>query len=331
MDINNSDYKDESPCDHHDNKPLLTEDNKPDDIVEKEISTIKSSKCAATDEVKLLTEDSIAIEVETDEDASATVTFKSGTKSMKNKCENCGQVVRICDEEKIAYEDEKIEPHCTSAGGSLRMSKTASSSSSLQGDFCRICHCGADIELGRLIAPCKCKGTLKHVHQSCLQQWIKSSDCKHCELCGFHFAMNTKLKPLSKWEKLSMSTSERRKIMCSVIFHLVAITCVVWSLYVLIERTAEELSTKQLKWPFWTKLVVVAIGFAGGLVFMYVQCKIYVQLWRRLKAFNKIIYVQHQPMNEEVSDRCILTSVTNEQQNGRNEVGVVQIEINQEE
>ena len=50
---------------------------------------------------------------------------------MKNKCENCGQVVRICDEEKIAYEDEKIEPHCTSAGGSLRMSKTASSSSSL--------------------------------------------------------------------------------------------------------------------------------------------------------------------------------------------------------
>ena len=45
---------------------------------EKEISTIKSSKCAATDEVKLLTEDSIAIEVETDEDASATVTFKSG-------------------------------------------------------------------------------------------------------------------------------------------------------------------------------------------------------------------------------------------------------------
>ena len=39
-------------------------------------------------------------------------------------------------------------------------------------------------------------------------------------------------------------------------------------------------------------------------------------------------------MNEEVSERCIPateTSVTNEQQNGRNEVGVVQIEINQEE
>jgi hypothetical protein len=29
-----------------------------------------------------------------------------------------------------------------------------------------------------------------------------------------------------------------------------------------------------LKWPFWTKLVVVAIGFTGGLVFMYIQCKV---------------------------------------------------------
>ena len=44
-----------------------------------------------------------------------------------------------------------------------------------QVDFCRICHCERDNEMGHLIAPCKCKGTLKYVHQSCLQQWIKSS------------------------------------------------------------------------------------------------------------------------------------------------------------
>lgn len=50
-----------------------------------------------------------------------------------------------------------------------------------------------------------------------------------------------------------------------------------------------------LEWPFWTKLVVVAIGFTGGLVFMYVQCKVYVQLWRRLKAYNRVIFVQNCP------------------------------------
>ncbi|XP_072565751.1 E3 ubiquitin-protein ligase MARCHF8 isoform X4 [Paramormyrops kingsleyae] len=161
-------------------------------------------------------------------------------------------------------------------------------------DICRICHCDGD-EDSPLISPCLCTGSLRFVHQACLQQWIKSSDTRCCELCKYHFVMETKLKPLSKWEKLQMAPSERRKIVCSVTFHIIAITCVVWSLYVLIDRTAEEIKTGILEWPFWTKLVVVAIGFTGGLVFMYVQCKVYVQLWRRLKAYNRVIYVQNRP------------------------------------
>uniref|UniRef100_A0A8B9N765 RING-type E3 ubiquitin transferase n=1 Tax=Accipiter nisus TaxID=211598 RepID=A0A8B9N765_9AVES len=162
----------------------------------------------------------------------------------------------------------------------------------------RICHCEGDDE-SPLITPCRCTGTLRFVHQACLHQWIKSSDTRCCELCKYDFIMETKLKPLRKWEKLQMTTSERRKIVCSVTFHIIAITCVVWSLYVLIDRTAEEIKQGNdngvLEWPFWTKLVVVAIGFTGGLVFMYVQCKVYVQLWRRLKAYNRVIFVQNCP------------------------------------
>ncbi|KAM4033930.1 E3 ubiquitin-protein ligase MARCHF8 isoform 2-T3 [Anomaloglossus baeobatrachus] len=169
---------------------------------------------------------------------------------------------------------------------------------SASGDLCRICHCEGDDE-SPLITPCHCTGSLHFVHQACLQQWIKSSDTRCCELCKFEFIMETKLKPLRKWEKLQMTSSERRKIMCSVTFHIIAITCVVWSLYVLIDRTAEEIKLGQttgiLEWPFWTKLVVVAIGFTGGLLFMYVQCKVYVQLWKRLKAYNRVIYVQNCP------------------------------------
>ncbi|KAA8583790.1 hypothetical protein FQN60_014998, partial [Etheostoma spectabile] len=170
---------------------------------------------------------------------------------------------------------------------------------SLSEDWCRICHCEGDEE-SPLITPCHCTGSLRFVHQSCLQQWIKSSDTRCCELCKYEFIMETKLKPLRKWEKLQMTASERRKIMCSVTFHVIAITCVVWSLYVLIDRTAEEIKQAGripgiLEWPFWTKLVVVAIGFTGGLVFMYVQCKVYIHLWRRLKAYNRVIYVQNRP------------------------------------
>ncbi|KAM4051700.1 E3 ubiquitin-protein ligase MARCHF1 [Anomaloglossus baeobatrachus] len=165
-------------------------------------------------------------------------------------------------------------------------------------EVCRICHCEGDDE-NSLITPCRCTGTLRFVHQGCLHQWIKSSDTRCCELCKYDFVMETKLKPLRKWEKLQMTKSERRKIVCSVTFHIIAITCVVWSLYVLIDRTAEEIRQGNdngvLEWPFWTKLVVVAIGFTGGLVFMYVQCKVYIQLWRRLKAYNRVIFVQNCP------------------------------------
>lgn len=88
---------------------------------------------------------------------------------------------------------------------------------------------------------------------------------------------------------------ERRKLLCSVTFHAVALTCVVWSLYVLIDRTAEEIHKGILEWPFWTKLIVEAIGFTGGIIFMYIQCKSYLHLCRRWKAFNRVIFVQNAP------------------------------------
>ncbi|XP_072831193.1 E3 ubiquitin-protein ligase MARCHF1 isoform X1 [Vicugna pacos] len=186
-------------------------------------------------------------------------------------------------------------------------------------ETCRICHCEGDEE-SPLITPCRCTGTLRFVHQSCLHQWIKSSDTRCCELCKYDFIMETKLKPLRKWEKLQMTTSERRKIFCSVTFHVIAITCVVWSLYVLIDRTAEEIKQGNdngvLEWPFWTKLVVVAIGFTGGLVFMYVQCKVYVQLWRRLKAYNRVIFVQNCPDTAKRLDKNSCTVNTDAKEAG---------------
>lgn len=64
-------------------------------------------------------------------------------------------------------------------------------------DVCRICHC--ESEPGApLISPCICSGSLKWVHQACLQQWIKSADTKSCELCKFDFSMTTKIKPFRK-------------------------------------------------------------------------------------------------------------------------------------
>lgn len=137
--------------------------------------------------------------------------------------------------------------------------------------LCRICHCEGDDDCP-LIMPCRCTGSLSFVHQGCLNQWIKSSDTRCCELCKFDFVMEAKLKPLRKvgtrtqtvallqsggpgtqytnrallssvlqWEKLHMSNSERRKIFSSVLFHLLAIVCMMLPVYVLVKRTAEEI------------------------------------------------------------------------------------------
>jgi len=183
-----------------------------------------------------------------------------------------------------------------------------SSLSSSQMFMCRICHCEETSEQ-YLISPCYCAGTLRYVHQSCLQQWLKSNGMKSCELCKFDFIMQTKVRPLKKWKKLDMNRVEKRKIMCSVAFHLIAITCVVWSLYVLIERTADEIKSGLIEWPFWTKLVVVAIGFTGGVVFMYIQCKMYLQLCIRWKQYNRVILIQ--PITEDLLKKSKKSAAAN--------------------
>jgi E3 ubiquitin-protein ligase MARCH1/8 len=195
---------------------------------------------------------------------------------------------------------------CMPSSDKMNVSQCSTISSS-SAEICRICHCEGETE-DPLIAPCYCAGSLRYVHQGCLQQWIKSSDIRSCELCKFQFMMQSKVKPFSKWEALDMSAVERRRLLCSVAFHSVTLACVVWSLYVLVDRTAEEVRKGMLDWPFWTKLVVVAIGFMGGVVFMYIQCKSYLRLCQRWRAFNRVIHIQDAP--EKPLGAISLSSVT---------------------
>ncbi|KAI9525508.1 hypothetical protein NQZ68_006056 [Dissostichus eleginoides] len=185
-----------------------------------------------------------------------------------------------------------LQNHCAMNG-----STQAQYSDDSDTEVCRICHCEGDDECA-LITPCRCTGSLSFVHQFCLNQWIRSSDTRCCELCKFDFVMEMTLKPLWMWERLNMSKAERRKIFFSVAFHLLAVTCMLLSVFVLVMRTSEEIKIGRngvLEWPFWTKLIMVALGLTGGLIFMYIQCKVYLQLWRRLKAYNRIITVQNCP------------------------------------
>ncbi|KAI0094801.1 zf-C3HC4-domain-containing protein [Irpex rosettiformis] len=56
---------------------------------------------------------------------------------------------------------------------------------------CRICLDGEDPDLGRLIRPCLCKGTVSYVHVKCLHKWRTSSANKSaffkCQQCGYQY------------------------------------------------------------------------------------------------------------------------------------------------
>lgn len=62
-------------------------------------------------------------------------------------------------------------------------------------DECRICQSrGEEV----LISPCKCAGSAKWVHESCLVKWFQVSQTSACELCSRFVAIKKRTKPLQQ-------------------------------------------------------------------------------------------------------------------------------------
>lgn len=65
---------------------------------------------------------------------------------------------------------------------------------------CRICQSSGEEVL---ISPCKCAGSTKWVHESCLVKWFQVSQTSSCELCSGFIAIKKRTKPLQqvrKWQ-----------------------------------------------------------------------------------------------------------------------------------
>ena len=170
---------------------------------------------------------------------------------------------------------------------------------------CRICHCSESPSSGglvKLISPCHCSGSLKYVHHGCLQQWLDATNSQRCELCKHPFSMSIKYKPLYKWRSLNASPSERRKLICNSVINLVSMVCIFWSIYVLIERAALDARHGQIDWSFYVKISVVTIGLIIGVIFLFVQLKLYLSIFMKWRQSNRIIVIR---------DACFATNSTN--------------------
>lgn len=182
--------------------------------------------------------------------------------------------------------------HTTADIESGSISEFKDTSSIKSEKICRICHCGVEDE--GFITPCKCTGSLGFIHQTCLQSWLNmsgKSNKKQCELCFYDFKLQSTIKPFHKWKMLNLTAYERKKVICSIAFHLLAVLCVIWSIWVLMDKLISEAKENEIGWAFWTKIGVVFIGFVGGISFMYSQCKMYVTYFNRWRAANQVIII----------------------------------------
>ena len=83
----------------------------------------------------------------------------------------------------------------------ITTSKISLSSTNVQSNdyplVCRLCH-GQGTNDEPLISPCNCLGTMRYLHQSCLQRLIKNENIKSCELCKCKFIIHAETKPFKQ-------------------------------------------------------------------------------------------------------------------------------------
>ena len=48
-----------------------------------------------------------------------------------------------------------------------------------------------DNRVNQMISPCKCKGTMEHVHEKCLLEWLSQSDTEKCPHCHHKYIIDT--------------------------------------------------------------------------------------------------------------------------------------------
>uniref|UniRef100_A0A146ZKC2 RING-type E3 ubiquitin transferase n=1 Tax=Fundulus heteroclitus TaxID=8078 RepID=A0A146ZKC2_FUNHE len=131
----------------------------------------------------------------------------------------------------LAFEDKEGARSQGGGGGVDASSLPSLSESGMQAQQCRICFQGP--EKGELLSPCRCDGSVRCTHQSCLIRWISERGSWSCELCYFKYqvlAISTK-NPL-QWQAISLTVIERVQIAAIVLgslFLFASISWLVWS------------------------------------------------------------------------------------------------------
>lgn len=159
------------------------------------------------------------------------------------------------------------------------------------GLMCRICHGGSEEE--ELIRPCRCTGTVKHAHQSCILNWVSKSGNQSCELCKFKFRTRKEsVKCLWKWRFPEVSTKGWLHIGLFIAFATMLLTSITWIIWSRVSRTPSavaERTTEEVKFAYMVNGLFIALA-VGGLYFD--SLKHFKQYSKRWAALNRNVVVE---------------------------------------
>jgi hypothetical protein len=117
---------------------------------------------------------------------------------------------------------------------------------------CRICHLSESEVDESLLCPCKCSGTSKYAHESCIMSWLKKNPQKDrkCEVCETHYS--TEIETIKTKESFRLPADTNLGLcanLLSYISSIIGISTVVrgylgfsWFIVLLVHVTISEMA-----------------------------------------------------------------------------------------
>ncbi|XP_077386983.1 E3 ubiquitin-protein ligase MARCHF9-like [Festucalex cinctus] len=140
---------------------------------------------------------------------------------------------------------------------------------------CRICFQGPD--KGELLSPCRCDGSVRYSHHSCLVRWIGETGSLSCEICHCKYqAFSVGTKNLWQWQSISLNLTEKGQI-SAIILGSVILGCATWSITTLFAEFPPQGYISQILYGFYVFMEV----FCSGLVILQGPC-----LYRIIKRWH---------------------------------------------
>ncbi|XP_034389699.1 E3 ubiquitin-protein ligase MARCHF9-like [Cyclopterus lumpus] len=159
-----------------------------------------------------------------------------------------------------SLELEDTEENKSEGEGLDATSLPSLSESGMRSPQCRICFQGP--EKGELLSPCRCAGSVRCTHQSCLIRWISERGSWSCEICYCKYqvlAISTK-NPL-QWQDISLTVIEKVQIAAIILGSLFLIASISWLVWSSLSPSA--------KWQRQDLLFQICYGMYG---FMDIVC-----------------------------------------------------------